>query len=82
MLILQEDEDNYTVTSLSNTAVSYHVDMAVSCCTCPAGTMGGHCKHQSAVARMVRYNDGFFICLSPETQQLFYEIATGEQWNT
>lgn len=78
MPMLQEDEDNYTVTSLSNAAMAYHVDMAVSCCTCPAGIMGGHCKHQSAVARMVGHNDSFFFCSSPETRKLYYRIATGE----
>lgn len=78
VFIFQEDKDNYNVTSLSNTTVSYHVDVSISCCTCPVGIMGGHCKHQSAVARMFGHNSGLFQCFSPETRQLYYQIATGE----
>lgn len=78
VFIFQEDKDNYNVTSLSNTTVSYHVDVSISCCTCPVGIMGGHCKHQSAVARMFGHNNGLFQCFSPETRQLYYQIATGE----
>lgn len=75
----QEDEDSYTVTSASNTAVSYHVDMSISCCTCPAGVMGGHCKHQSAVTRTFGHTieDGLLLALAPETRKLCYQIATG-----
>ncbi|XP_011609921.2 uncharacterized protein isoform X2 [Takifugu rubripes] len=77
--ILQEDEDSYTVTSASNTAVSYHVDMSISCCTCPAGVMGGHCKHQSAVSRTFGHaiEDGLLLGLPPEARKLYYQIATG-----
>lgn len=75
---LQEDKDNYTVTSASNTAVSYQVDMSISCCTCPAGVMGGLCKHQSAVARIFGHDDGgLLLGLPQETRKLYYQIATG-----
>lgn len=78
-LLLQEDEDSYTVTSASNTAVSYHVDMSIGCCTCPAGVMGGHCKHQSAVTRTFGHatEDGLSLGLPPEARKLCYQIATG-----
>lgn len=79
MSLLQEDEDSYTVTSASNTTVSYHVDMSISCCTCPAGVMGGHCKHQSAVTRTFGHatEDGLLLGLPPEARKLYYQIATG-----
>lgn len=78
MPMFQEDEDNYTVTSLANTAMSYHVNMAINCCTCPAGLKGGHCKHQSAVTRMFGHIDSYHICLAPEIRKLYHEIASGE----
>lgn len=79
MSLLQEDEDNYTVTSASHSAVSYHVDMSLSCCTCPGGVMGGHCKHQSAVARIFGHSikEGLLLGLPPEARKLYYQIATG-----
>lgn len=79
MLLLQDDEDNYTVTSASNAAVSYHVDISLSCCTCAAGVMGGHCKHQSAVARTFGHSlgDGLLLALPPEVRKLCYQVATG-----
>lgn len=76
--MFQEDVDNYAVTSSSNSAMSYHVDMAVRCCTCPAGLKGGHCKHQSAVIRMFGHNDTYPLCLSPEMRKVYDQIATGE----
>ncbi|XP_035516707.1 uncharacterized protein si:dkey-75a21.2 [Morone saxatilis] len=77
--IVQEDQDNYTVTSSSNAAVSYHVDMAIGCCTCPVGFKGGHCKHQTVVARVFGHNDAFLHGLSLDTQKLYNQIATGER---
>lgn len=78
MSLFQEDKDNYTVTSASNTAMSYQVDMSISCCTCPAGVMGGLCKHQSAVARIFGHDEGgLLLGLPPETRKLYYQIATG-----
>lgn len=76
--LLQEDKDNYTVTSASNSAVSYHVNVSIGCCTCPAGVMGRHCKHQSAVTRMFGHiEDGLLLGLPADTRQLYYQIATG-----
>lgn len=76
--LFQGDKDNYTVTSASNTAVSYQVDMSISCCTCPAGVTGGLCKHQSAVARIFGHSEGgLLLGLSPETRKLYYQMATG-----
>lgn len=77
--IVQEDQDNYTVTNSSNAALSYRVDMSLACCTCPAGILGGHCKHQSAVAKMFGHSDGLPQGLVPDTRKLFYQIATGEE---
>ena len=71
-------EDNCTVASSSNAAASYHVDMAIGCCTYPAGIMGGYCKHQSAVARMFGHNDSFLHGLSSDTWKLYYQIATSK----
>lgn len=77
-LMLQDDKDNYTVTSASNTAESYQVDMSISCCSCPAGVMGSLCKHQSAVARIFGLDEGgLLLGLLPETRKLYYQIATG-----
>lgn len=76
--LLQEDKDNYTVTGASSTPVSYQVDMSIGCCTCPAGLMGGLCKHQSAVARVFGHNEGgLLLDLPPEAQRLYYQVATG-----
>ncbi|CAG00525.1 unnamed protein product [Tetraodon nigroviridis] len=76
--ILQADKDNYTVTSASNTAVSYQVDMSISCCSCPAGVLGRLCRHQSAVARVFGHDEGgLSLSLPPETRKLYYQIATG-----
>lgn len=78
MSLFQGDKDNYTVTSASNTAVSYQVDMSISCCTCPAGVTGGLCKHQSAVARIFGHSEGgLLLGLPPETRKLYYQMATG-----
>lgn len=74
----QEEEDSYIVESRSNAAPAYHVNVAIGCCTCPTGMMGGHCKHQSAVARTLGQNESVSFCLSPETRKLCYQIATGE----
>ncbi|XP_070839700.1 uncharacterized protein [Chaetodon trifascialis] len=76
--IVQGDQDNYTVASSSNAAVSHHVNMAIGCCTCPAGIMGGHCKHQSAVAMIFGQNVSGLHGLSPDTRELYYQIATGK----
>lgn len=75
---LQEDQDNYTVASSSTAEESYHVNTAIGCCTCPAGIHGGHCDHQSAVARMFGPNESFLHGSSPDTRKLYYHIATGE----
>ncbi|XP_075887559.1 uncharacterized protein LOC142891713 isoform X3 [Nelusetta ayraudi] len=78
--VLQEEEDSYIVESRSNAAAApCHVNVVLGCCTCPTGMLGGHCKHQGAVARTVQQNDGVAFCLSPETRKLCYQIATGKE---
>ncbi|CAK6963199.1 uncharacterized protein si:dkey-75a21.2 [Scomber scombrus] len=69
-----------TVASSSNAVVSYHVDMPIGCCTRPAGIMDGHCKHQSALARMFGHNDSFLHGLSTDTRKLYNQIAAENDW--
>ncbi|XP_059210130.1 uncharacterized protein si:dkey-75a21.2 [Centropristis striata] len=76
--IAQEDQDNYTLASLSNAAVSYHVNMALGCCTCSVGLHGRQCKHQSVVAGTFEHKDSFFLWVPPDIRKLFYQIATGK----
>lgn len=40
--------------------------------------MGGHCKHQSALARIFGHNDSFLHGLSTDTRKLYNQIAAGE----
>jgi hypothetical protein len=76
--IVQVNENTYTVNSQSKAGTQYVVDMNIGACSCYVGCTGGPCKHQSAVALVMKLPSWNMLPVnSAAMRQLLCEVALG-----
>lgn len=66
----------YQVVSSKDSTIIYFVDMNSNVCTCPQGTTGKICKHQSAVIKNYNITSACNV-LTEKSKIVIYKIATG-----
>ena len=75
----QTGESIFSVTSQSNRAINYIIDMKVGVCTCHDGQTGGACKHQEAVLHHHAVPCSNFLPTTPSERAVLLKIATGSK---